>query len=87
MTGDRSASPRFRPRRLDGVGSLGHLRCSPAFGRGPAHPPEAGGCPRTPTPLGCSVRFSVLRFARRDGSSDSLGKASPVPVSPILGRV
>ncbi len=71
MTGRRGAPPRFRPRRLDGVGSLGHLRWPP-------HPPEAGGSPRT---LRCSERFSALCFARRYGSSDSLGKASPASVT------
>ena len=70
MTTRRGASPRFGPRRLDGQGSLGHLRWPP-------HPPETGGSPRT---VRCSERSSALRFAGRYGSSDSLGKASPARV-------
>ncbi len=70
MTMRRGAFPRFGPRRLDGLASLGHFRWPP-------HPPEAGGSPRT---LRCSERSSALRFAARYGSSDSLGKASPALV-------
>ncbi len=76
----RTSSPR-RP------GSLARLRCSPAFGRGPAHPPEAGGCRRLPTALGSSGRGAALRFAGRYGSSDALRGTSPSPlfVSPLAG--
>ncbi len=75
MTCRRGAFPRFGPRHLDGLGSLGHFRWPP-------HPPEAGGSPRT---VRCSERSSALRFAARYGSSDWLEKASPAQVRMLPG--
>jgi len=75
MTGCRGAFPRFGPRRLDGLGSLGRLPLAPPSPRG-------GG---QASSLRDSARSSALRFAARYGSSDSLGKASPAPIAPTQG--